>query len=159
MAEVVTINATGVPNTPNATVEPCAYSTEEQQTIQAIKDSIDSFSDEVPNPENSEKAEESKKFLDWFRKYIGSQDFKNNVNATAVKYNVPPKKVAQNFFENILGTIGDILGVAIGTVRNAGHTVVDIISAILHGAVNLVCNVASAISRIVTLNKTNTAVA
>lgn len=162
MAEVVTINAQGIPSTPNATVIPACNpsgSNEEQETIQAIKQAIDGFSDEVPVQENEEKVQESKNFLNWFRNYIGSQNFKDSVNNASIKYNVPPKAVAKNFFENILGTIGDVLGVAIGTVRNVGHTIVDIITAVLHGGVNLICNIANALASIVTLNKTNTATA
>ena len=75
-------------------------------------------------------------------------------NETAKKYGIPPKKLAKNFFEKVLGTIGDVLGIAISAVDNAAHMVVNILSTVVHGAVNIVVGVANALASIVTLNKT-----
>ena len=122
-----------------------------QDTAQAVQDALNSFSDEVPTDDEATKA---KGFLKQFTDYIKGDTFKRDINNTAKKYNVPPKKLAQNFFEKALGTVGDVLGIAIGTVGNAAHTLVDILSTIVHGAVGLIVNVANALSRIVTLNKT-----
>ena len=93
-------------------------------------------------------------FLKQFTDYIKGDTFKRDINDTAKKYGVPPKKLAQNFFEKALGTIGDILGIAINTVGNAGHTLIDILATVAHGAVNLIVNVANALARMITLNKT-----
>ena len=122
-----------------------------QDTAQAVKETLNSFSDKVPTDNETTKA---KGFLNQFMNYINSDIFKRNINDTAKKYNIPPKKLAQNFFERALGTISDVLGIAIGTVGNAGHTLVDILSSIAHGAVNLIVNVANALANMVTLNKT-----
>ena len=122
-----------------------------QDTAQAVEEALNDFSDEVPTDDETTKA---KGFLKQFTDYIKGDTFKRDINNTAKKYNVPPKKLAQNFFEKALGTVGDVLGIAIGTVGNAAHTLVDILSTIVHGAVGLIVNVANALSRIVTLNKT-----
>ena len=122
-----------------------------QDTAQAVKETLNSFSDKVPTDNETTKA---KGFLNQFMNYINSDIFKRNINDTAKKYNIPPKKLAQNFFERALGTVSDVLGIAIGTVGNAGHTLVDILSSIAHGAVNLIVNVANALANMVTLNKT-----
>ena len=122
-----------------------------QDTAQAVEEALNGFSDEVPTDDEATKA---KGFLKQFTDYIKGDTFKRDINNTAKKYNVPPKKLAQNFFEKALGTVGDVLGIAISTVGNAAHTLVDILSTIAHGAVGLIVNVANALSRIVTLNKT-----
>ena len=122
-----------------------------QDTAQAVEEALNDFSDEVPTDDETTKA---KGFLKQFTDYIKGDTFKRDINDTAKKYGVPPKKLAQNFFEKALGTVGDVLGIAIGTVGNAAHTLVDILSTIVHGAVGLIVNVANALSRIVTLNKT-----
>ena len=122
-----------------------------QDTAQAVQDALNSFSDEVPTDDEATKA---KGFLKQFTDYIKGDTFKRDINDTAKKYGVPPKKLAQNFFEKALGTIGDVLGIAINTVGNAGHTLIDILATVAHGAVNLIVNVANALARMVTLNKT-----
>ena len=67
---------------------------------------------------------------------------------------IPAKVIARNFLDKTLGTIGDVLGIAIGTVRNVAVTIVDIIGAVLKGAVNTICKLADSLARIITLNKT-----
>lgn len=124
---------------------------EVQETAQAVKESLDSFSDTVDeNPE----AQKARGFLRDFTSFIKSEGFKNEVNETAKKYNLPPKKIAESFFEKALGTVGDVLGVVFNTAGNAGHMLIDILATIAHGAVNLIVNVASALARVFTLNKT-----
>ena len=86
-----------------------------QDTAQAVQDALNSFSDEVPTNDEATKA---KGFLKNFTDYIKGDTFKRDINNTAKKYNVPPKKLAQNFFEKALGTVGDVLGIAISTVGN-----------------------------------------
>ena len=128
-----------------------------QNTAQAVQQSLDSFSDKVPP--TSDEISKAKGFLNNFTQYIKGEKFKSDVNATAVKYGVPPKTLATNFFEKALGTIGDILGVAISTVGNVGHTLVNLLAIIAHGAVNIICKIASGLARLVTLNKTCVATA
>jgi hypothetical protein len=122
-----------------------------QGTAQAIKESLESFSDEIPTDSEVKKAQG---FLSQFTEYIKGESFKKDINETAKKYGVPPKKLAENFFEKALGTVGDVLGIAIGAVGNAGHMLVDILSTVAHGAVNIIVNIANALARVFTLNKT-----
>lgn len=143
--------ATNVTATP---VQPQQSQSMEQtlaQTAQAVQEAMDSFPDEVVSAEEEKKA---KGFLNDFMSYIRGAAFHEDVIRTSRKYKVPPKRIAQGFFETCLGTIGDILGVAISTAGNAGHTLIDIIANIAHGAVNLAVKVACGLASIVTLNKT-----
>lgn len=123
-----------------------------QNTAKAVTESLDSFSDEVLASESEET--KARNFLDEFSNYIKGESFKEKVNGIAQVKGIPPKVVAKNFFEKALGIIGDTLGIAINTVGNVGHTLVDILSTIAHGAVNLIVNVANALARVFTLNKT-----
>ena len=125
-----------------------------QECVQATADTMNNvlneFSDTVP----SAKEAKATKFLNNFKDYIQSQAFKDDVEETSKKYGVPPKKIAQNFFEKALGTVGDILGIGISVVCNTGHIVVNIASTVLHSIVNLIKSIANGIARIVTLNRT-----
>lgn len=135
------------------------------QAAQAVGDILDQFSDQPPCAEQCECASEqgqpseaevkkAKGFLGNFINYLNNGAFKNDINATAQRYNVPPKKLANNFLEKCLGTVGDVLGVVISTAGNAAHTLVDVLSALAHGAVNVIVGVANALSRLVTMNRT-----
>lgn len=132
-----------------------------QATIQAVQECLDSSSDE-PLPSEEPSPEEVKKaqgFLEQFGNYIKSQAFKDDVNFVARTKGLPPKQVANNFFEKALGTIADVSGIVVETTRNAGHTLIDVLAMIAHGALNVVCNVANALIGVVTLNKTCVATA
>jgi len=125
---------------------------------EAVNDTMDSFSDEIPEePVTEEEVKSAKSYLKQFMDYIKSAGFKKDINNAAYQYQVPPKKVAQNFFEGILGTIGDILGVAISTAGNAAHTLIDVLATVAHGAVNILVHVAQGIASFFTLNKTKIA--
>lgn len=130
-----------------------------EETAKVMQEKLDSLSDEVPPSngatQNSKAVKNAKNFLDGFMNFIKGDKFTESINRNAIKYNIPPKRLAQGFFGKILGTIGDVLGIAIGTVRSVGHTVINVIGIILNGAVDLVCNVANAIASIFTLNSTN----
>lgn len=156
-----TINATVV--TP-VTVTPVGAnmnaSSELQQTMQAtaqaVEASLNGFEDVIPETQEA-KEKKATNYLNKLQEFIKGEDFKNQINQTAKKYNIPPKKLAHNFFEKALGTVGDILGIAIGVVCNAGRTVITIAGTIANGIVNLIESIFRGIASIVTLNRTCTA--
>lgn len=136
---------------------------------QCVESVVEQFSDEVPNDNsvnentqktpkqervNQEAVNKAKGFLHNFMDYIKSIRFKKDINATAQRYRVSPKKLANNFFEIALGTIGDVLGVVFNTLGNAAHVLADVLASVAHGAINVVISVANALSRLVTLNYT-----
>lgn len=144
-------------NATNVTVEAVNENTDSlNKTAESIKESIkeamDSFSDEVPPTE--EQKIQAKGFLNNFLNYIKGSKFKEDVKIRAKMWNKSEKEVAKGFFNKILGTIGDVFGIAIGTVGDVCHLVIDIVSTVLHGAVNGLCQLADAITRCFTLNKT-----
>lgn len=67
---------------------------------------------------------------------------------------IPKKTVAKNFFTRILGTIADVLGIAVGTIENVAVTVIQVLSQLLISGVHLLCRVVRNLVSIVTLNKT-----
>ena len=146
-----TINAT-VSSCTATPVNPCQAEKTVQQTMdstmEAIHEAMNDFADEVINETPNEK--KAKGFLNSLKNYVKTQVFRDKVNETSQKTGIPPKKVAQNFFERALGTVGDILGIAISVVCNAGRMVVQIAGTICNGIINLIQSIAS----IVTLNKT-----
>ena len=134
-------------------MENCDYTDYEQD----INDVLKGFSDEPAGQQatvTQKDAEEARSFIYDFMQYIKSGAFKNDVNENAKKYNLKPKALAKNFIDSILGTVGDVLGIAISTVGDTAHTLVNILSTVVHGTVNVVTNIASAIARMITLNKT-----
>ena len=149
-----TINAT-VSSCTATPVNPCQAETVQQtmgSTMEAINQAMNDFADEVISESPNEK--KAKGFLNSLKSYVQTQAFKDKVNETSQKTGIPPKKVAQNFFERALGTVGDILGIAISVVCNAGRMVVQIAGTICNGIINLIQSIANGIASIVTLNKT-----
>lgn len=136
----------------NVTVKPVGQGANPnlQQTMQETAQVMS----EVMNGFESAKEKKAMGFLDEFKQYVKGNSFKSDVEEVAKKYNLPPKKVAQNFFEKAMGTVGDILGVAISVVCNAGRMVINIASTVCHGIINLIQNIANGIASIVTFNKT-----
>ena len=145
MEEVKVINVTAQPIGSAENLQQCM-----QSTAQVMSETLNSLPDETETTEEKE----AKGFLNTFKSYIQSADFKQDVNDVAKKYGVPPKKVAQNFFEKALGTVGDILGIAINVVCNAGRMVISIASTVANSIINLIHSIASGIASIVTLNRT-----
>jgi hypothetical protein len=150
MEDIKVTNVTVTPATPTEVKE--ELKADLKETAQAIKESLEEFSDDVIN--EGAKAKKARGFLQDFTRYIKSENFKADVNATAKKYNVPPKKLAENFFEKALGTIGDVLGVTFGTVGDVGHMLTNLLATIIHGAIDIAIKVANALARVFTFNKT-----
>ena len=124
---------------------------------QEVNDAVNQFGQYDYRQTAQQAAQEqaqAKSFLNSFREYINSCAFTNDVNNASARTGIPPRRIAENFIEKVFGTIGDVLGIAVGTIRSAGHTVVSLISAVLNGGIDLICNVAQALANIFTLNKT-----
>ena len=140
-----------------------------EQTAQNVEEIFNGFSDEIPSNNepievvvetqpkaSTQQVKEAKKYINNLLGYIQSDKFKEDINKTAAEYQVPPKALAKNFFEKALGTVGDVLGITISSVGNIASMVVDVLSAILHGAIDILVKVANALARTITLNKTCT---
>ncbi len=111
------------------------------------------FQQGQPYQQTQQGTQQARTFLGNFMDYLQNGGFQRDINDTSRKYNVPPKKLAENFLERVLGTIGDVLGIVISTVGNAAHTVVDILATLAHGAANVIVNVANGIASVFTGNK------
>lgn len=121
---------------------------------QEVNNAVNQFDYQQTAQQATQEQANAKSFLNSFREYIKGTDFVNDVNNASARTGVPPRRIAENFIEKVLGTIGDVLGIAIGTVRSTGHTIISLLSAVLNGGIDLICNVASAIANMLTLNKT-----
>ena len=131
-----------------------------EEVENVMNDVLDEFEDETEEEEEveeeipEEKIVEATNYLNKFKEFIKTAAFKEQRNKTAKEYGVPPKKLAQNFFEKALGTVGDILGVAISVVCNAGRTIVRIAGSIANTIINLIESLFNGAVRVITLNKT-----
>lgn len=103
---------------------------------------------------DAEKVKKANNVLNQFKNYVGSKNFTADVKNLSAKYKVPEKAIATNFFEKVLGTVGDIFGIVFGTIEGLCHNLVNLLGAIAHGIISTICNIANAIGRTVTLNKT-----
>lgn len=140
---VKVLNVTPV-NTAKSDLQQCV-----QDTVHVMNETLKDFEEM-----ETEQEKKAKSFLTDISKYMQSKEFKDDVNEASKKYNVPPKKIAQGFIEKAFGTVGDILGITISVVCNAGHTVIHIASTIAHSIINLLQGIANGIANIVTFNKT-----
>lgn len=92
-----------------------------------------------------------KKFWD----YVGSEDFKEDLNEKSKKLHVPPKRLAKNFFEKALSILGDVVGTAFAIGANILDTLVTVMERIARGAVEIFARAGEALSRFISLNHTN----
>ena len=130
-----------------------------EEVEDAMNDVLDEFEDETEEEVEEEEIPEEKvveatDYLNKFKEFIKSKSFKQQIDETAKEYGIPPKKLAQNFFEKALGTVGDILGVAISVVCNAGRTIVRVAGSIANTIINLIESLFTGAVRVITLNKT-----
>lgn len=148
METVKVVSATAVPvgSTPAPSLQETISA-----TTKVMNETLNQFSDESPVVDKESKA---KSILNEFQEFIKTDKFASDIKETAKKYNIPEKKLAQNFFEKVLGTVGDVLGIAISVVCHAGHMVINIVGTIAHSIVNLISTIANGLVSMVTLNKT-----
>ena len=100
------------------------------------------------NPEND------KRFIQQVINFLAGSEFEQQCQTVGAKYKLPPKVVAKNFCLRILGTIGDVLGIAINVTRNFVKGTIQLLISILFGGVDLICNVAQGLVSVITLNQT-----
>lgn len=150
METVKVLNAVATPVVATCNPDECGSSFTEtlEETAKSMQSSLGGLCGE----ESKEKQAEG--YLKRLMNYIKGNSFNADITATADKYKVPPQKLATNFFERALGTVGDILGIAINVVCNGLDFIVTTVSTVAHGIVSLIHKLASALGRIVTLNKT-----
>ena len=120
------------------------------ETVKTMNSVLNDLGETVETPQEKK----AKSCLEDFSNYIKTQAFKSDVNSVARKHGIPPKKVAVNFFEKTLGTVGDILGIGINVVCNAGHMIINIATTVAQSIINLIHSIASGLVRLVTLNRT-----
>lgn len=123
-------------------------------TVSSMQCVMEDFDDECQVTPKEKKAMD---YLNQFNDYIKSGAFTQNIKETAKKYKVPEKELAKNVFEKVLGTVGDILGIAINVICDAGRFVVRIVGTVVNGVIDLIQHIFNGAARIITLNKTCTA--
>ena len=146
VSEIDTDENPVVSNTTNIEVE----ETKEEKKKVTVEEIIE---DSQKHAEE-EEVEKSKGFLRNFMNYIKSKAFNSKCDDLSRKYNVPSKVVAKSFLTKALGTISDVLHIAIGAVEDCAITIINILTSDLKSGAKLICNVARALTSIVTLNRT-----
>lgn len=110
------------------------------------------------NESSSEISEKEKKFSICFVenliKYFSGSKFDADCTRMSEKFNIPKKQVAKDYISKILGTISNTLDVAIGSVELFATNVVKILSQVLLCGINIICDLARALTRVITFNKT-----
>lgn len=119
-----------------------------ESTSSVAKEDDEPIEPIVLNPEND------KQFIKRVIDFLAGREFEEQCKVTGAKYNLPPKVVAKNFCLRILGTIGDVLGIAINVTRNFVKGTIQLLVSILFGGVDLICNVAQGLVSVITLNQT-----
>lgn len=136
----------------NVTVEPV---TEKMKAkIANIELGEDDFLKQFSDKPLEANPEQAKAKLNGFMKYLKSQKFVDKINAEAMKTGIPPKKLAKGFISKAIGTLGDVLGIAIGTVQMTLNGLLDLIHCILGKGIDIIMNAFRGLVRIVTFNQT-----
>ena len=99
------------------------------------------------------KLDDAKIFLHQFMTYLSSHQYENDLTQLAIQYNIPKKRLAQNFIGRIFGVISDVFGVVVETTRYTVKTIIGFIAYLLQTGTDLICNFALGIGRIFTFNQ------
>lgn len=150
VAEEETVQATPVGEQTSETLETDGL-------IDAFKEAFDKVADGMATNMEGEKKKEN--IFKRFANYIGSKEFKEDLNEKSEKYKVPPKELAKTFFGKVLALLGDALGIVVNTACSIVDTLVSVVSTILHSAVDIVAKAGNALSSLISCNKTNVATA
>lgn len=99
------------------------------------------------------KLDDAKIFLHQFMTYLSSHQYENDLTQLAIQYNIPKKRLAQNFIGRIFGVISDVFGVVVETTRYTVKTIIGFVAYLLQTGTDLICNFALGIGRIFTFNQ------
>ena len=129
--------------------------------VEKILDGVaeQSAKEKVTEEERGEEVLKAKKTLLDFMNYIKSSSFIKKCNSLSRKTGIPPKKIAKGFFSNILGTIADILNIAIDTIQIGLAAIVEFLSWSIVTGGSIVCELAKGLVRVCTLNNTSSSLA
>lgn len=86
--------------------------------------------------------------------HLSSDKFVERCEELGEKHKLPPKVIAKNFCLRLIGMIGDCLDVAINVTRNFVKSTIDLLLLVLSRGVDLICDVAQGLVRVITLNQT-----
>lgn len=108
----------------------------------------------VESVEDLDNVEVSEGFVARFMSYVKTNLFEDHCQQISEKYNIPRKKVAKTAFSRILGTAGDVLLIGCTTFESLVYKFLNIAYIVLKKGVNMICSLAKAIFRMVTLDYT-----
>lgn len=130
----------------------------EHKTLADLVNKVESEEEtgEQATPSENEVTEATDFLKDLLTK-VANGEFDETCKKIAREKGVSHKKLAQTAFQKILGTIGDVLGLAVGTVKNLCSATVSLIAYVLKGSINVICSVANKLTSILTLNYTRKA--
>lgn len=130
----------------------------EHKTLADLVNKVESEEETVEQATPSEnEVTEATDFLKDLLTKVANGEFDETCKKIAREKGVSHKKLAQTAFQKILGTIGDVLGLAVGTVKNLCSATVSLIAYVLKGSINVICSVANKLTSILTLNYTRKA--
>lgn len=140
---------------------------EEQNTSDSKKENINDTNNmefefvennEEQNATNNKKEtihdiNESKSFIRNFICYLKNGLFKKDVSKMAKTMNVPPKRVATTFIGKFFGVISDVLDITLTGIKFTVYALIDLLNNILLKGADIIFNVATGLTRILTGNK------
>lgn len=130
-----------------------------QAAVESLKSTLGDlnsrFEDlEVDDDPSEEETRKGIGVLNTLNDFLRSKEFEDGVYEYSRFSGMPPKKVANNFAGRIVGTIGDILGLAIDVIHHTVDFAVELLAKVIMGGASLICKVANAITSVATLNLT-----
>lgn len=111
---------------------------------------------EIDDDPSEEETRKGIGILNMLNGFLRSKEFEDGVYEYSRFSGMPPKKVANNFAGRIVGTIGDILGLAIDVIHHTVDFAVELLAKVIMGGASLICKVANAITSVATFNLTAT---
>ena len=122
--------------------------------VTPVNGNADDFLNKFSDKPLTEDPDKNKAKLNNFISYFKSKEFEKDVNRKAYKTGKAPREVAQGAISKAFGIVGDVLGIAVDTVDQTLHGLINLLSTVLHSTIDLITRVVDGLCRIVTFNKT-----
>lgn len=130
------------------------YDDENETENDNLEDLLEKIASKLKNENDKLEGYNAKAFLESFYEKLQKTDLAKACYDIGRRFQIPPKRLADSFYQSILGTIGDTLGIVIKVTKNVFDTLINTLHCILNGAMNIIIKVSDAIIRLFTLNYT-----
>lgn len=127
---------------------------EEVEEIEVEVERVEEVKDNTEEKSKEDAKNDAKDFVAGLLNFIKGGNFKKKIAEKSKETGLSERTLADSFFKKVLGTLSDVLHLAIDTVGDLYSTTICLLSGLLLSTGDLIIRCAKRLVRIVTLNST-----